>query len=189
MALFEDGALLASDYQEIGRGHAERLVPMIATLPDKGRAQHIAVNCGPGSFTGVRIGMSAAKALAMAWKAELSGYYCLPLVAAQARASMDQEEPVYVAMNGGHGEFFVQNFSATGDAIDDLLSLPAEEAIRNARARTIAGSGADQLATDHDIITLLPDASQCLLLPETDRNHPVAPVYGRAPDAQPNRAA
>ena len=81
VALFDNGDLIASDYQEIGRGHAERLIPMIAALPDNGRAKRIIVNCGPGSFTGVRIGLSAAKALALAWNSEVSAYQCLHLVA------------------------------------------------------------------------------------------------------------
>ena len=68
VALFEDNALIASDYGEIGRGHAERLIPAIALLPDRGKADRILVNCGPGSFTGVRVGISAARALALAWR-------------------------------------------------------------------------------------------------------------------------
>ncbi|WP_246218728.1 tRNA (adenosine(37)-N6)-threonylcarbamoyltransferase complex dimerization subunit type 1 TsaB [Parasphingorhabdus halotolerans] len=84
VALFDHGEIVASNYQEIGRGHAERLIPMIKALPDNGRAKKIIVNCGPGSFTGVRIGLSAAKALALAWNAKVSAYQCLHLIAAQA---------------------------------------------------------------------------------------------------------
>ena len=52
-ALFEGGSLVAGTFEVIGRGHAERLVPMIAELPGKGRAERIVVSLGPGSFTGV----------------------------------------------------------------------------------------------------------------------------------------
>ena len=89
VALFEGDLLIASDYAAIGRGHAEKLIPAIAQLPDRGKADKILVNCGPGSFTGVRIGISAAKALALAWGAEIHGYSCLALVAAQAQKQLE----------------------------------------------------------------------------------------------------
>ena len=69
----------------LGRGHAERLVPMIADLPERGRASSIAVARGPGSFTGVRIGLAVARSLAFAWGATPQGYSTMALVAAMAR--------------------------------------------------------------------------------------------------------
>ena len=62
VALFEEGALVDARHEVLGRGHAERLVPMIAELPDRGRAEEIRVSLGPGSFTGVRIGVAVARA-------------------------------------------------------------------------------------------------------------------------------
>ena len=82
VALFDGGTLVDGAYEVIGRGHAERLVPMIAELPDKGHADRVVVSLGPGSFTGVRIGLAAARALGLAWKAEVLGYPTLALVAA-----------------------------------------------------------------------------------------------------------
>jgi tRNA threonylcarbamoyl adenosine modification protein YeaZ len=84
VALFEGGRPVAGNYEVIGRGHAERLVPMIAELPERGRAERVAVSLGPGSFTGVRIGLAAARALGLAWQAKVVGYPTLALVAAKS---------------------------------------------------------------------------------------------------------
>src|SRR5687768_17200227 len=86
VALFdgEQRIYIGGTCEIIGRGHAERLVPMIAELPDKGRAGRVVVSLGPGSFTGVRIGLAAARALGLAWRAQVLGYPTLALVAARA---------------------------------------------------------------------------------------------------------
>lgn len=188
VALFEDGGPVACAYEDIGRGHAEKLVPMIAQLPNRGRADHILVNSGPGSFTGVRIGLSAAKALAMAWHAEISGYQCLHLVAAQALTEMEHPAPVFVVMIGGHGEYFVQNFGVDGRAMDDLLSLPPEAALSRRKADHFTGTAAHALAGLADDVThsvMLPNAAKSLLLSERYEYLAATPIYGRAPDAQP----
>jgi tRNA threonylcarbamoyladenosine biosynthesis protein TsaB len=88
VALFENGALLAHVHELVGRGHAERLIPMIAELPERGRAERVLVDCGPGSFTGVRVGLAAARAFGLAWGAEVVGYSSLALIAATAFEQM-----------------------------------------------------------------------------------------------------
>ena len=129
VALFEGGDLLAATREVIGRGHAERLVPMIAKLPDKGRADRVVVSLGPGSFTGVRIGLAAARALGIAWQAEVLGYPTLALVAAMARAS--HPGALTVCMTGGHGEWFVQDFGADGLPENELRSQTPGQAQAN----------------------------------------------------------
>ena len=188
VALFEDGVLIASDYAEIGRGHAEKLIPAIAGLPDRGKADKILVNCGPGSFTGVRIGISAAKALALAWGANIQGYSCLALVAAQAQEQLDVPLPVCVAMLAGHGEYFLQNFSSNGKALEPFAALTPEQAKGAVKADIIAGSAATELATSvgSDIhFPILPNAKYIYLVSDEMKKMPATATYGRKPDAQP----
>ena len=94
-ALFDNGTLLDARHEVLGRGHAERLVPMIAELPGKGCAGEIRVSLGPGSFTGVRIGLAVARALGIAWHAQVRGYPTLALVAAIARGEAGGKWPVF----------------------------------------------------------------------------------------------
>jgi len=185
-ALFEDGALIAGASEVIGRGHAERLVPMIAELPGKGRAERIAVSLGPGSFTGVRIGLAAARALGLAWKADVFGYPTLALLAAMARQA--HPGPVTVCMTGGHGEWFMQDFGADGLPETTVRSLAPAQAAAAARHRVIAGSQAKTLkAVGHPggaVLDILPDARCFPALPEVLLTTDLSPRYGRPPDAR-----
>ncbi len=185
VGLFEDGRLIAGDYRILGRGHAEQLVPMIAGLPDKGRAGRIAVALGPGSFTGVRVGLAAARSLAFAWAAELIGYPTLALIAAMAREQLGPQE-VCAAMTGGHGEWFVQPFAADGTELAPLASLSPELAASTA-ITCIAGTQAEALVAlrgSGTALPLWPDARSFALLGDAALLGPVQPLYGRAPDAR-----
>src|SRR3954470_804761 len=80
-ALFDgSGECVARKDERIGRGHSERLVPMLDELLDGCRADRILVGVGPGSFTGIRVGIAAAHGLAIGWDAELSGMSSLALL-------------------------------------------------------------------------------------------------------------
>jgi tRNA threonylcarbamoyladenosine biosynthesis protein TsaB len=185
VALFDGDDLIAGECRVLGRGHAEALVPMIAALPGKGRADRIAVALGPGSFTGVRVGLAAARALALAWRCELIGYPTLALVAAMARDEAGAQ-PCTVAMTGGHGEWFVQPFGADGLPIADLASLTPEAAAA-VSTDLIAGSQAEALVVRRGsgrALPLHPDARSFALLPATLLGAADHPLYGRAPDAR-----
>lgn len=186
VALFDGTALLGGECRQMGRGHAEALVPMIAALPGGGRAGRIAVALGPGSFTGVRVGLAAARALAFAWGAELIGYPTLDLIAAMAQAEQGAQ-PVAVVTTGGHGEWFVQRFDAAGRSLAPLASLAPADAVTAAPDALVAGSQAEALvkARGHgDALALWPDARAFAALPPAALTAEVAPLYGRAPDAR-----
>src|SRR3982751_3993450 len=124
-ALFDgSGKCVARRDEVIGRGHAERLVPMIAELMDGRAADSILVGVGPGSCTGIRVAIAAAHGLAIGWGAELAGMSSLALLAAGAETGGE----VAAAVLGGHGELFVQQFDAsTGRPAAELRNLaPAD---------------------------------------------------------------
>ena len=184
VALIEDGKAIDERHETIGRGHAERLIPMIEELLDGRRPSAILVDCGPGSFTGVRVGLAAAHGLAIGWQVPLSGYSSMALVATQGEAA-----EVGVALLGGHGELFVQSFG--GDPLaarDALRSLSPEAAGAALSAPLVLGSGAAALvaARGHGASAdTLPRAADARLLPEALRSLPPRPIYGRPPDARP----
>ncbi|WP_294123654.1 tRNA (adenosine(37)-N6)-threonylcarbamoyltransferase complex dimerization subunit type 1 TsaB [Sphingomonas sp.] len=185
-ALLErDGTIVASRDEVIGRGHAERLVPMIEEMLDGHVPSKILVGVGPGSFTGLRVGIAAAHGMAIGWSVPLTGMNSLALLAASAPPG---EGKIAAAMAGGHGELFVQTFdrrklTATGP----ILNLTPEAAARKVDAPLVVGSGAEALVEarhDGEAMPLLPTASRALALPELLRSLECKPVYARAPDAR-----
>lgn len=189
VALIDDGRLVAERHEEIGRGHAERLLPMIAQLPEGGRADAILVDCGPGSFTGVRVGIAAARGLALAWGSQISGYTSLALLAAAALARRPTLDRVAVAIPAGHGEVFLQQFASSPFAESaPLRSLPPEAAAERIDAPLIVGRAAAEMAAlgaAGEILDLLPRAADTLYLPAEFKRLQPQPVYGRSPDAKP----
>ena len=188
VALFEDGRLLGHMHERVGRGHAERLIPMIAELPGRGRAEALLVDCGPGSFTGVRVGLAAARALGFAWTAPVSGYSSLALIAAAGFAAEPALDSLAVALIGGHGEYFVQRFARQGvRPIAPLRSLRPEDAALVCAGDVIAGSGAEAMlaaGASGGLLAIDLDARTTRLLPTELASLPPSPIYGRAPDAR-----
>jgi len=186
VALLDGDTVVAERHEIVGRGHAERLVPMIAELPGAGKARTILVDCGPGSFTGVRVGLAAARALGLGWNAEILGFSSVALIAAAARETAGT---ITVAITGGHGELFVQRFAVSPfHAIGELASLTPAEAATVISDEIVIGSGAAALiaARGHgDAREGLPRAADVILLPRALAALPPRPIYGRAPDARP----
>ena len=185
VALLDGAELVDGRFAMLGRGHAEQLVPMIAALPDKGRALRIAVSTGPGSFTGLRVGLAAARALALVWNAELVGYPTLALVAAMARHAAGAQ-PLAVAMTGGHGEWYPAASEGDGAQSRPLASQRPAEAAAAAAEVLVAGSQAEALVglRGHGTaMPLWPDA-RCFPLLDEALMADASPVYGRPPDAK-----
>lgn len=186
VALFDGEQCIAARHEVIGRGHAERLVPMISELPDHGLADHISVNVGPGSFTGIRVGISAAKALSLAWNVTCDGYNGLALLAAIARHQLGEEIAIDVAINGGHGEYFFQPFGPNGNEIQPAQSLLPVAACAISRASYIAGDAAEALIEMREsgiAVNAMSDASNWSLIATLPPLPPTA-AYVRSPDAK-----
>jgi tRNA threonylcarbamoyl adenosine modification protein YeaZ len=182
----------------VGRAHAERLIPMIAdAMAAAGLAftdlTRIAVTVGPGSFTGVRIGVAAARGLALATGAEAVGVGTLAVHAEAARA-IAGAVPVVVAITAGRGEIYAQRFAGDGAAETEpkLAAPPALAALITGNV-VLAGSGADALAASAGAANHVahhhasPDVAALLRLAEANRDwpSPPRPLYLRPPDAKP----
>lgn len=195
VALFTDGCLTDFHHEMTGRGHAEKLLPVIAALPEGGRAEEIVVDSGPGSFTGVRVGLAAARALAYAWKARLRAYDSLTMIAAMARAmgsdtgGKEGGGEIAVAITGGHGELFWRLHDAqTLSPLTAPASTPVALLAHDLKAPVVHGTGAAALieARGHGTaVPLHPDARNLPLLPGDTLRADTTPLYGRGADAVP----
>lgn len=186
--LSEDGAILGRADEVMERGHAERLMPMLERLLAGRRADAILVGCGPGSFTGLRVGIAAAHGLGIGWGVPLAGFSTLALIAAGQAGG----DPIAVALRGGHGEVFVGRYDR--DPLREaapIASLAPDVAAAQIAAASIVGSGAAAVIAARgwgEAIDALPAAADVLRLPELLRALPPKPVYARAPDAKAKAA-
>lgn len=186
-ALIEGGQILHRAHALVGRGHAERLMPMVEALlagAGTARPESVLVGCGPGSFTGVRVGLAAAIGLGLGWGVPVHGMSSTALIAVAAG------EPCTVALAGGHGELFVERFAHPLASCGPLLSLPPVQAAAATPDRLVIGSGAAALVAARgwgEAREALPDASDAARLPASFLLPP-RPIYGRAPDAKPAAA-
>ena len=128
-----DGDLVLADVSEnIGKGHAEVLMTYVEralteaklSLSDMDR---VAVNIGPGSFTGVRIGVSAARGFALALGVPALGITAFEALAAESRLT-NPEKPVLVLLDAHRGEIYAQSIDAKGLPGAKPLVLSREEA-------------------------------------------------------------
>jgi tRNA threonylcarbamoyladenosine biosynthesis protein TsaB len=188
--------------ETIGRGHAERLFGMIsAAMADAGLGSaaldRIAVTVGPGSFTGVRVGIAAARGLALVTGCPIVGIGTLEVVAEAARTRAGAV-PVMAVLDARRDEVYAQAFDAAGRPLREAEAGPAAGfAARLADGMVLAGSGAGLVAAAagqpagpvHADIS--PDIAALvrLGLAAPAPAGPPRPLYLRPPDAKPQAAA
>lgn len=185
--LNDDGSVIAEADQVMARGHAERLMPILHDLLRGRRPDRILVGCGPGSFTGLRVGIAGAHGMAIGWGVPLAGFSTLALIAAAQSAG----EPVGVALLGGHGELFVQQFGADLLPEQEVSSLAPNQAAHSISATLVVGSGAATLVEARgwgEARDGLPSAAHILRVPEALRSLAAKPSYAREPDAKAKAA-
>ena len=201
--LTNGGVAPVSESIPMERGHAEAVVPMIERVVSRAPGgvaglKRIAVTIGPGSFTGIRVGVSAARALGLAWDLPVVGVSTLSALAAPAIAA-SQWATIAAAIDARHGNVYLQSFSRDGGTQVRPTVLPVDEAVRalGAGPFRLVGSGASMMAiaawsmglnADVDERSILVDIAYVArlgLLADPARALP-RPLYLKPPDAKPS---
>ena len=180
LARFDGDRLVGHDHRIIGRGHAEALMPAIAALMGDDRVDAIIIDTGPGSFTGIRIGVAAARALGLAWGIPVTGCTGAALVAARAFALRPGLAGVTVLLDAGRGQVLRQHIAA--DFIASPIETIAAEALVVTPGEATAGPLAPPQPGDR-IHDGQPDVAFARHLPVDIRSLPPAAFYVRPPDA------
>jgi tRNA threonylcarbamoyladenosine biosynthesis protein TsaB len=207
-AVFESrtGAIIASQTRIMVRGHAEALMPLIARVMDEAEVEfneldRIAVTIGPGSFTGLRVGISAARGIALAAAKPAIGLTTLAGLAAPHIAE-DDTIPVVAAIDARHDHVYMQVFGPGGRTLLAPRIAPLREAVRAATSgpARIVGSAAALVARSWPMGEPPPALVDQRAAPDiawiarlgaaaADAEGPPKPLYLRPPDAQPQGAA
>jgi len=189
-AVWADGRTLAAEQVAMQRGQAEAVIPMVervlrAAGLGYGELDRFAVTVGPGSFTGIRVGLAAARGLALATGKPLIGVTALEALAATAQRSI----PILAAIAARRGEIYAQLFDGT-DTAPRAMTIAAASALALGSSGVAVGDGAALLALPvgwRVLDVTLPDCTAIATLaaarPVPDR--PPGPLYLRAPDATP----
>jgi tRNA threonylcarbamoyladenosine biosynthesis protein TsaB len=200
------GGIVASESLPMERGHAEALMPLLQRVMGQAGItfadiDRIAVTTGPGSFTGLRVGIAAARGLALAADKPAVGLSTLAAYAAPHMAA-DAKLPVVAAIDARHAQVYLQVFAAGGRSLTAPRLAPLREAVQAAAATPscIVGSAAHAVAAALTAAAataaavdsrVAPDiawvARVGAVVPEDPAS--LKPQYLRAPDAQPQNAA
>ena len=201
-----ENGVLASESRLMARGHAEALMPLIAKVMGQASTafsdlDRIAVTTGPGSFTGLRVGISAARGIALASDKPAFGLTTLAAFAAPYIAA-DDTISLAVAIDARHEHVYLQLFGPGGRTLVAPRIASIRDAVRiaaNGKTRLV-GTAARMLAaawpSNEPPPALIeeqkaPDITWVARLGAVANGSPgtVKPLYLRAPDAQPQAAA
>ncbi|KWV57553.1 tRNA threonylcarbamoyladenosine biosynthesis protein TsaB [Bradyrhizobium macuxiense] len=198
------GTTIAIESQAMQRGHAEALMPLIArVMQDSGIAftalDRIAVTTGPGSFTGLRVGLSAARGIALAAEKPVVGLTTLAAYAAPVVAE-NSEHPILSAIDARHDHVYFQVVGGGGDPLVKPKVAPIAEALEAAKLGTLhlVGNAAKILAERWPADAAPPFKVDTQPAPDITwvawvgaaidpTTAPPRPFYLRAPDAKPPR--
>jgi len=198
--------VVASESTLMARGHAEAIMPMIARVMDEADVEfanldRIAVTTGPGSFTGLRVGIAAARGIALATGRPAIGLSTLSGFAAPHIAE-DDTKSVVAVIDARHDHVYLQVFGPRGRTLVAPRIAPLREAARAAMsaAARIVGTAADLVADAWSKAQPPPEQVEQLPAPDIrwiarlgaaalEGQGPPKPLYLRAPDAQPQDAA
>jgi tRNA threonylcarbamoyladenosine biosynthesis protein TsaB len=200
--------VLAGDSLPMQRGHAEALMPLIARTMEQAELDfadldRIAVTVGPGSFTGLRVGIAAARGIALAASKEAVGVSTLAAYAAPCIAD-DLADVVLAAIDARHDQLYMQVFGGAGQMLRGGGHVDFETALRAIEEVDgdihLAGPAAEILARLWPDDKPLPSIRVGGPAPEiewvarlgvaaTPASAPAKPLYLRAPDARPQDGA
>jgi len=190
--------VIAQEERDIGRGHAEQLMQVVEMVMRSGGHDYselgrIAVAIGPGSFTGIRVGVAAARGFGLALDIPVAGVTTLEALAADAAGKATG--PFTVAVRGGRGQYFMQDFDASGRALGGPSAVDEAEAMAAipADAYVLVGNAAREIAekltaSGHGLPALIDRATgniATLARLSAGSSHAPVPLYLRGADAKP----
>jgi tRNA threonylcarbamoyladenosine biosynthesis protein TsaB len=202
----DQGGIVGSKSVAMTRGHAEALMPLLRQIMDEAHAafrdfDRVVVTTGPGSFTGLRVGISAARGIALSIGRPAVGVSTLSAYAAPYLAE-DDTAPVVVAIDARHQHVYLQVFAPGGRSGSGPRLASLSDAVRAAAAAPtrIVGSAAQSVADALVASDAAPIGVDTRGAPDIDwvarmgaavpeGQAPPKPQYLRAPDAQPQNAA
>lgn len=196
------GRMIAQESQAMKRGHAEALMPLIGRVMGQASVafsilDRVVVTTGPGSFTGLRVGLSAARGIALAAEKPIVGLTTLAAYAAPV-VSENGDDPVIAAVDARHDNVYLQVIAGNGTALAAPRVASIAEALEAAQfgAPRIVGNAAQLLADRWPADAPPPVAVDAMPAPDITwvawlgaaadpGSTPPRPYYLRAPDAKP----